>query len=406
MSMDYDFASLKARDQGHQNPFKAGSYRSAEVNSQPLTAAQVLAIGVSKNEGLVAERTPFVSEPQPLKPPLPFDPLTAALHGMPKLESLVKTEAIDESSAAGALLGLHGNKLSHNQVEHNRRLKAKQLFDELKLLLPGGEDPLKVRDRNALLKMAVDVMKALQSYVSKIESNMPECSALHHETKTESKENSGTDDEAQFRTPGNYSEVLAGLNQSGAEQAAFAGMEMDLEGGDQDRKLSHSEAEQRRRQIARNYYNELRAFLPGNDKDKLDKNAVLQRTIFCIKQAAAAAAAAAQAGKSPLEDHSHSEDDTAMQPEHGLSESPPDVVRGFLAMVASGASYQARGLTAHNVMASSALNALHASDDSSSQRTRTFSNLEDAAASEETTNARLNKLMRCDGSGKQPSLGC
>ena len=398
MSMDFDFASLKSADNCHKNSFKTAAYRQLEADSPPLTAAQVLAIGVGKNENHAAEGKVAVSEPQPLKPPLPFDPLTAALHGMPRLESIVKTEAIDESSAAGALLGLHGNKLSHNQVEHNRRLKAKQLFDELKLLLPGGEDPLKVRDRNALLKMAVDVMKALQSYISKIESNMPDCSPLHNDTKAESKENSGTDDEAHFRGPGNYSEVLAGLNQSTAEQTAFAGMEMELESGDQDRKLSHSEAEQRRRQIARNYYNELRAFLPGNDKDKLDKNAVLQRTIFCIKQAAAAAALS---GNPPVEEHSHSEDD-AMQPEQGLSESPPDVVRGFLAMVASGV-YQSRGLSAHNFHA---MNVLQSSDESSSQRTRTFSKLESAAQTDESTHARLNKLMRCDGNGKQPSLGC
>ncbi len=48
------------------------------------------------------------------------------------------------------------------------------------------------------------------------------------------------------------------------------------------RSNSHNEVEQRRRQQAKQHYDELRALLPNSSK--YDKNAVLQNSILLIQQ--------------------------------------------------------------------------------------------------------------------------
>eukprot|EP00287_Rhodomonas_sp_CCMP768_P008650 CAMPEP_0196736338 /NCGR_PEP_ID=MMETSP1091-20130531/14433_1 /TAXON_ID=302021 /ORGANISM="Rhodomonas sp., Strain CCMP768" /LENGTH=148 /DNA_ID=CAMNT_0042080051 /DNA_START=181 /DNA_END=623 /DNA_ORIENTATION=- len=65
------------------------------------------------------------------------------------------------ATVAGALLGLQNenSRMSHKQVEQHRRLKAKQYFDELRCLVPGGTDSK--NDRNRVLQLAIDHLKAL-----------------------------------------------------------------------------------------------------------------------------------------------------------------------------------------------------------------------------------------------------
>mmetsp|Transcript_49050 Transcript_49050/g.98118 ORF Transcript_49050/g.98118 Transcript_49050/m.98118 type:complete len:215 (+) Transcript_49050:2-646(+) len=49
-------------------------------------------------------------------------------------------------------------------------------------------------------------------------------------------------------------------------------------------RLSHKEVEQRRREKAKHYFDELRALLPCGADSKFDKNTILQNTIAMIKQ--------------------------------------------------------------------------------------------------------------------------
>lgn len=49
-------------------------------------------------------------------------------------------------------------------------------------------------------------------------------------------------------------------------------------------RLSHKEVEQRRREKAKLYFDELRALLPCGADSKFDKNTILQNTIAMIKQ--------------------------------------------------------------------------------------------------------------------------
>ncbi|KAJ1481469.1 hypothetical protein T484DRAFT_1807314, partial [Baffinella frigidus] len=64
------------------------------------------------------------------------------------------------ASVAGALLDLSGSdpsRMSHKQVEQHRRLKAKEHFDELRCLVPGGRDAK--NDRNRVLALALAHLK-------------------------------------------------------------------------------------------------------------------------------------------------------------------------------------------------------------------------------------------------------
>mmetsp|Transcript_50004 Transcript_50004/g.156498 ORF Transcript_50004/g.156498 Transcript_50004/m.156498 type:complete len:487 (-) Transcript_50004:198-1658(-) len=77
------------------------------------------------------------------------------------------------------------------------------------------------------------------------------------------------------------------------EQAAIPHVSADDLGGapvvpmqpEPDKRLSHKEVEQRRREKAKQYFDELRGLLPyGGDSAKFDKNAILHHSIALIKQ--------------------------------------------------------------------------------------------------------------------------
>lgn len=155
-------------------------------------------------------------------------------------------------NVATALLGLQGEntRMSHKQVEQHRRLKAKQYFDELRCLVPGGMDSK--NDRNRVLQLAIDHLKAVLSGQATA-------------TPTIKEENAEKDEAARLSEEDTASEQLM--------------FEMD---GVDGRKLSHNEVEQRRRLQAKLLYEELRSLLPN--AAKFDKNTVLLSCIHILKQ--------------------------------------------------------------------------------------------------------------------------
>jgi len=311
----------------------------------PLTAAEVLSAGINPPVQEMDVTPPHSSSPQTPSLESAKDVLLEALAG-PKLASDtdMKLEANEvltfqqeqrenvetETEAAGALLVLTGNngKLSHNQVEHNRRLRAKQLFDELRQILPGGSDNGKFKDRNALLQIAVDVLRAAEC---KDEMGSED------EVKVESESNP-SEPEVESRS-GLYCEILAG----GQAWEGLPDGDTKGDGEDGEKKLSHSEAEQRRRLMARNFYNELRNLLPGPDTERLDKNAILQRTIERLKEVAAAAADETTQKEVELQGGLAAVLSDKVN-RTNLSQSPPDVVLGMLNLVASRSKHTSAAL--------------------------------------------------------------
>jgi len=111
-------------------------------------------------------------------------------------------------------------RLSHKQVEQYRRMKAKEYFDQLRDLLPNKD----IRcDRNKILQEAINFLKDVKGM------------------KT---------------SPWN------------SPEASESGLQFEMEDIEQEmnssKALSHNEVEQRRRQMAKQLFEELRALLPDS----------------------------------------------------------------------------------------------------------------------------------------------
>jgi len=169
------------------------------------------------------------------------------------------------ASAAGALLGLQNDqsRMSHKQVEQHRRLKAKQFFDELRCLVPAARDPK--NDRNKVLQLAIEYLKALKSGQGD-----------WHSSQFRANEHAARDDgngELMFEMDPENDKVKPADADDKSKSSELS---------ETDKRLSHNEVEQRRRFQAKILYDELRSLIPNSSK--YDKNTVLFYTIQTIKQ--------------------------------------------------------------------------------------------------------------------------
>mmetsp|Transcript_21678 Transcript_21678/g.50293 ORF Transcript_21678/g.50293 Transcript_21678/m.50293 type:complete len:197 (+) Transcript_21678:126-716(+) len=147
------------------------------------------------------------------------------------------------NSAADALLSFQTiddesphSRMSHKQVEQHRRLKAKLYFEELRAMLPAVDAR---SDRNKVLAVAIDHIKDLQGIP------IP---------------------------PGSRACERAGLRGDNDDEDMMFEM-------DDTQKMSHNVVEQRRRHLAKGYFDELRDLLTHPQASKFDKNTVLQHTV-------------------------------------------------------------------------------------------------------------------------------
>eukprot|EP00284_Hemiselmis_tepida_P011090 CAMPEP_0174943630 /NCGR_PEP_ID=MMETSP1355-20121228/77132_1 /TAXON_ID=464990 /ORGANISM="Hemiselmis tepida, Strain CCMP443" /LENGTH=206 /DNA_ID=CAMNT_0016190887 /DNA_START=152 /DNA_END=768 /DNA_ORIENTATION=+ len=161
-----------------------------------------------------------------------------------------------EEMAINALLGLQNEtpKLSHKQVEQQRRLTAKAHFEELRGLIPGGTDFR--HDQNGVLRITVECVRCLL--------------------------------EGRPLPPPVGPQERSGSAASQADELMFEMDGLEAPKADPEAKLKHNETEQRRRSLARDYYNQLRSLLPGASECKPipDKNAVLAMTITFLRDRA------------------------------------------------------------------------------------------------------------------------
>jgi len=326
----------------------------------PLTAAEVLSGGIlhghdggSVNSPSIASSASTSASPRdPMLNALVYPPVLnlpkqamTITHGTKRLnEDSQHENSNTETAAAGALLDLTSTsaaKLSHNEVEHNRRVKAKQLFDDLRSLLPDSEAS-RLKDRNAMLYVAIEVLKR--------KTVGGEAGAVKVEEHCSNDESS----EMETRSPGLYCDVLAGCGQwEGIPEKETA----EATATSAKPKLSHSEAEQKRRLIARGYYNQMRALIPDGDVEKLDKNGILERAIEQLRRMRngedhkADTAATTEAADPPEPPGLTSKDFKNFN----LSESPQDVVSGFINMIDSGnpGTQQRKGAARNGSSASS-----------------------------------------------------
>lgn len=159
--------------------------------------------------------------------------------GLPKIvstaaDALLSFQSLEEDDSVST------DRMSHKQVEQHRRLKAKMYFDDLRSILPNVD----VRsDRNKVLAVAIDYIKDLQGIP------IP---------------------------PGQRACERAGLRTDEDDD----GLMFDMDDG---QKLSHNVVEQRRRHLAKGYFDELRALLPHPQAAKFDKNTVLQHTLILLR---------------------------------------------------------------------------------------------------------------------------
>jgi hypothetical protein len=139
-------------------------------------------------------------------------------------------------------------------VEQHRRLKAKQYFGQLRCLVPTGLDPK--NDRNKVLSLAVDHLRSLKV---------------------------GKGATAEGASMESNSDLIFSMDADDMQQAK---PHEPTKAGDaeEDKRLSHNEVEQKRRQQARQHYEELRALLPNSAK--FDKNTLLQHAIQAIRELA------------------------------------------------------------------------------------------------------------------------
>jgi hypothetical protein len=128
-------------------------------------------------------------------------------------------------------------RMSHKQVEQFRRQKAKEYFEELRELLPHTTDHR--CDRNKILQETISYVRELKGL-----------------STVKSPEDDDSKNEMQFDMD-------------------------DVADSEPSAKPSHNEVEQRRRLLAKQYFDELRGLLPN--AAKFDKNTVLVNTIQLIK---------------------------------------------------------------------------------------------------------------------------
>lgn len=133
------------------------------------------------------------------------------------------------------------SRMSHKQVEQHRRLKAKLYFEELRAMLPAVDAR---SDRNKVLAVAIDHIKELQGIPI---------------------------------APGMRASERAGLR--GGDDDEDMMFEMD-----DAQKMSHNVVEQRRRHLAKGYFDELRELFSHPQASKFDKNTVLEHTVSLIKR--------------------------------------------------------------------------------------------------------------------------
>mmetsp|Transcript_14950 Transcript_14950/g.38028 ORF Transcript_14950/g.38028 Transcript_14950/m.38028 type:complete len:304 (+) Transcript_14950:200-1111(+) len=131
--------------------------------------------------------------------------------------------------------------MSHKQVEQHRRLKAKLYFEELRAMIPAVDAR---SDRNKVLAVAIDHIKNLKGIPI---------------------------------APGSRACDRAGLR--GDQDDEDMMFEMD-----DAQKMSHNVVEQRRRHLAKGYFDELRDLLTHPQAAKFDKNTVLQHTVSLLKR--------------------------------------------------------------------------------------------------------------------------
>ncbi len=145
-------------------------------------------------------------------------------------------------------------RLSHKQVEQHRRLKAKQYFGQLRCLVPTGLD--QKNDRNKVLSLAVEHLRSLKA---------------------------GKGATAEGASTESNSDLIFSMDADDMQQVKP--LEPTKAGdAEEDKRLSHNEVEQKRRQQARQHYEELRALLPNSAK--FDKNTLLQHAIQAIRERA------------------------------------------------------------------------------------------------------------------------
>ena len=150
-------------------------------------------------------------------------------------------------------------------MEQHRRLKAKQYFDQLRCLVPTGRDPK--NDRNKVLSLAIEHLRSLlagKDVTAKGTSMEPTGDLIFSMDADEVQQAKCEEATVQAKT----------------DDSSKAGEALS----EADKRLSHNEVEQKRRQEARHRYDELRALLPN--ASKFDKNTVLQHTIQAIQELA------------------------------------------------------------------------------------------------------------------------
>ena len=168
---------------------------------------------------------------------------------------MLLTRVMSKATASDVLHGVGlscspdgSNRPSHKQVEQYRRMKAKEYFEDLRDLLPASRDTR--CDRNKILQEAIEYLKELQGLSTPRDRGDEDDDGLQFEMEDDSPKKEGDT-----------------------------------------RHLSHNQVEQRRRQLAKSHFEELRALLP--DAGKFDKNAILLHTIKMIRRLSGQASSSA-----------------------------------------------------------------------------------------------------------------
>jgi len=136
-------------------------------------------------------------------------------------------------------------------VEQHRRQKAKQFFDELRCLVPAARDPK--HDRNKVLQLTIERVLVLRNI--KV-GTAPDDLIF------------SLDLDAEELPPRDVQDVKTTNRDAESDTA---------------KRLSHNAVEQKRRQQASFFFEELRTLLPVQT-GKIDKNTVLQYTILSLKE--------------------------------------------------------------------------------------------------------------------------
>jgi len=136
-------------------------------------------------------------------------------------------------------------------VEQHRRQKAKQFFDELRCLVPAARDPK--HDRNKVLQLTIERVLVLRNIRA---GTAPDDLIF------------SLDLDAEELPPRDVQDVKTTNRDAESDTA---------------KRLSHNAVEQKRRQQASFFFEELRTLLPVQT-GKIDKNTVLHYTIQSLKE--------------------------------------------------------------------------------------------------------------------------